>query len=178
MSIYIETKRLILREFKKEDTDGLFEMDSNPLVHKYLGNKPVKTKAESLKYIEDCQQKYIAHHMCRLAVIEKESGNFIGWSGLRFIDDYDFNNHTCYYDVGYRFIPRYWNKGYATESGIATIKYGFETLKLDAIYGITEIENEASHKALLKIGLHYIEDFFYEKESITLRWYKINNPRI
>ena len=175
MSIYIETERLILREFKDEDVDGLFEMDSNPIVHKYLGNKPVKTKAESLKYIQNCKPKYTVHGMCRLAVIEKESGDFIGWSGLRFIDDYNFNNHTNFYDVGYRFIPRYWNKGYATESGIAAVKYGFETLKLDAIYGITEIGNEPSHKALLKIGLDYIEDFFYEEGKLKLRWYKIEN---
>jgi len=66
MSIKIETERLILREFIDEDVDGLFELDSNPLVHKYLGNKPVKDKAESYKYIQDCKPKYKAHGMCRL----------------------------------------------------------------------------------------------------------------
>lgn len=173
MSIHIETERLILREFKVEDVNSLFEMDSNPLVHKYLGNKPVKTKAESLKYIQDCLPKYKDHGICRLALIEKESGNFIGWSGLRFINDYTFNNNTNFFDVGYRLDPKYWNKGYATESGLASVKYGFEILKLDAIYGITEMGNEASHKALLKIDLNYIEDFLYEEEK--LRWYKIEN---
>lgn len=175
MSIYIETERLIIREFEDLDVDGLFELDSNPIVHKYLGNKPIKVKAESAKYIQDCKLKYVTHGMCRLAVIEKQTGDFIGWSGLRFIDDYVFNNYTNFYDVGYRLIPKYWNKGYATESGKASINYGFNTLKLNAIYGITETENIASHKALLKIGLNYIEDFHYEKENSTLRWYAIKN---
>lgn len=175
MSIYIETERLILREFVDSDVDGLFELDSNPIVHEYLGNKPVKTKAECLTYIQDCKAKYISHGMCRLAVIEKESGDFIGWSGLRLIDDYNFNNHTNFYDIGYRLIPRYWNKGYATESGKTAVNYGFKTLKLDTIYGLTEIRNEASHKALLKIGLHYIEDFYYKEDNVQLRWYKLEN---
>lgn len=173
--IRIETERLILREFIDSDVDGLFELDSNPIVHKYLGNKPVKSKDESCKYIQDCKPKYKKHGICRLAVIEKASGNFIGWSGLRFIDDYTFNNHTNFYDVGYRLIPKYWGKGYATESGIASVNYGFNTLKLDTIYGITELGNEASHKALLKIGLDYLEDFYYPKEQLKLRWYSIKN---
>lgn len=175
MSIYIETERLILREFIEDDVDGLFRLDSDPIVHKYLGNKPAKTKAESAKYIQDCKLKYPKHGMCRLAVIEKQSGYFIGWSGLRFIDDYVFNNQTNFYDVGYRLIPEYWNKGYATESGKASVNYGFNTLKLDTIYGITEIGNEASHKALLKIGLDYIEDFNYPEDNSKLRWYSIKN---
>ncbi|WP_452602875.1 GNAT family N-acetyltransferase [Pontimicrobium sp. MEBiC06410] len=173
--IRIETERLILREFIDSDVDGLFELDSNPIVHRYLGNNPVKSKDESYKYIQDCKPKYKKHGICRLAVIEKASGNFIGWSGLRFIDDYTFNNHTNFYDVGYRLIPKYWGKGYATESGIASVNYGFNTLKLDTIYGITELGNEASHKALLKIGLDYLEDFYYPKEQLKLRWYSIKN---
>ena len=47
-------------------------------------------------------------------------------------------------------------------------------MKLTTVYGITEIGNQASHNALLKIGLKYIEDFYYEKENLNLRWYKIS----
>ena len=52
MKFHIETKRLILRELRLTDLEGMFELDSNPEVHKYLGNKPVKTKAESQKVLE------------------------------------------------------------------------------------------------------------------------------
>jgi len=47
MNIYVETERLILREILPIDVEGMFELDSNPIVHKYLGNKPVKTIEES-----------------------------------------------------------------------------------------------------------------------------------
>ena len=55
------------------------------------------------------------------------------------------------------------------------IKYQRQTLKLNTIYGITELGNEASHKALLKIGLDYLEDFNHGDEQLKLRWYSINN---
>ena len=46
----IETSRVILRDFLPEDANGLFEMDSNPEVHCYLGNKPL-TNIEAAKKI-------------------------------------------------------------------------------------------------------------------------------
>jgi ribosomal-protein-alanine N-acetyltransferase len=39
----------------------------------------------------------------------------------------------------------------------------------------TEIGNEASHNALLKIGLSYIKDFYFKEEKLNRRWYKIEN---
>lgn len=173
--IYIETERLILREFVEEDAKDLFQLDSDPLVHKYLGNKPVKHIVDSENYIQTCKAQYIRNGICRLAVIIKETDTFIGWSGLRFYENETFNNHTHFYDVGYRLMPNYWGKGYATESGIASVNYGFETLKLKTIYGITKWDNVASHHALLKIGLKHLENFYYEKEQLKLRWYSINN---
>lgn len=41
MKIFAETERLILREMLPTNEAGMFELDSDPEVHKYLGNKPV-----------------------------------------------------------------------------------------------------------------------------------------
>ena len=173
MKFNIETERLILRELRLSDLNGMFELDSNPEVHKYLGNKPVKTKKESVKMIESVINQYKERGIGRWAAIEKSSGEFIGWSGLRLNNEYKMNGFTEYYDVGYRLIPRFWGKGYATESGKAAVDYGFDILKLPALYATTELNNEASHNALLKIGLKYIEDFYSEEWKLNMRWYKI-----
>ena len=176
MKFHIETERLILRELRSTDLEGMFELDSDPEVHKYLGNKPVKTKAESQKIIDSVLKQYEERGIGRWAAIEKSTGEFIGWSGIKLNTEYNMNGFSEYYDVGYRLIKRYWGKGYATESGKAAVQYAFNVLKLPELYGITEMGNEASHKALLKIGLHYVEDFYYEEEKTYLRWYKVKNP--
>ncbi|WP_282133876.1 GNAT family N-acetyltransferase [Seonamhaeicola maritimus] len=175
MTYHIETERLILREMRITDVDGMFELDSNPIVHKYLGKKPVKTAEESRKMVEDVIKQYEERGIGRWVAIEKYTGDFIGRSGLRLNTEYNMNGFDAYYDVGYRLIPKYWGKGYATESGKASIEYAFNVMNLPVVYGITEVGNEASHNALLKIGLKYVEDFYFEKEQMNLRWYKIEN---
>lgn len=176
MKFNIETERLILRELRLSDLEGMFELDSDPEVHKYLGNKPVKTIDESRKILESVISQYKERGIGRWAAIEKSSGNFIGWSGIRLNTEYKMNGCTNYYDVGYRLIKRFWGKGYATESGKAAVNYAFNTLKLPELYGITEKGNQASHNALLKIGLDHVEDFYFEEEKLNLRWYKIESP--
>ncbi|MFD1615684.1 GNAT family N-acetyltransferase [Gelatiniphilus marinus] len=175
MKFHIETQRLILRELRNSDLNGMFELDSNPEVHRYLGNKPVKTIEGSQAILNNVFKQYKERGIGRFAAIEKSSGNFIGWSGIRLNTEYNMNGYTTYYDVGYRLIPKYWGKGYATESSKATVKYAFNVLKLPELYATTEIGNQASHNALLKIGLHYVEDFYFEQEQLHIRWYELKN---
>lgn len=175
MKFYLETERLILRELRSSDLNGMFELDSDPEVHKYLGNKPVKTIGESQKILDSIINQYNEHGIGRWAAIKKSSGEFIGWTGLRLNTEYNMNGHAKYYDVGYRLIKQFWGNGYATESGKAAIKYAFNIMNLLEVYATTAIGNKASHHALLKIGLEYVEDFYFEKEQLNLRWYKIKN---
>jgi len=173
MTFHIETERLILRELRITDLEGMFELDSDPEVHKYLGNKPVKNRAASEKILENVLNQYKERGIGRWAVINKSTNEFMGWSGLRLNTEYNMNGFTKYYDVGYRLIKRFWGHGFATESSKTAIDYAFNVLKLEVLYGITEIGNQASHNVLLKIGLKYIEDFYFEEEQLNLRWYKI-----
>jgi RimJ/RimL family protein N-acetyltransferase len=172
MKFHIETERLILREIRNEDLEGMFELDSNPNVHQYLGNKPITSRDEAQKTIDSLQKQYTERGIGRWAVINKETQEFMGWSGIRLNTEYNMNGFTRYYDVGYRLIERFWGNGYATESGLAAVKYAFETMKLPEIYATTEVGNVASHNALLKIGLEYVEDFWFEEDKLNLRWYR------
>jgi len=173
MQFHIETERLILRNMLPTDVDGMFELDSDPEVHKYLGNKPFKSKSQSEEIINGIMEQYKEFGIGRWAMVNKQTNEFIGWSGLK-LNTITFNGYTNFFDVGYRIIKRFWGKGYATESSIAALNYGFKTLKLDTIYAITEKGNEASHRVLLKIGLNYIEDFYDDKSMLKLRWYNIS----
>lgn len=170
MEYYIETERLILREFRPTDDEAFFEMDANPEVHKYLGNNPCKSIEQARTIIESIRQQYLDNGIGRWAAIEKSSGNFIGWSGLKYIREFE-NNHINFHDVGYRLMPKYWGKGYATESAQAAIRYGFEVLNLNEIIGTANIENKASRRALEKCGLTFVENFMWK--DIPCDWLRI-----
>lgn len=171
MEIFVETERLLLREILPSDVDGMFEMDSDPEVHKYLGNKPVKTKDEASQVIESIRSQYVQHGIGRWAVIEKETDSFAGWCGLKLIAE-ETNNHIHYHDIGYRLLKRYWGKGFASESAKASIAYGFKKLQLKTIYGIADANNLSSGKVLRKVGLKYVETF--EHNGVPHNWFEIN----
>jgi RimJ/RimL family protein N-acetyltransferase len=171
MQIFVETERLLLRQLLPSDDIGMFELDSDSEVQRYLGNKPIKRVEEARKSIEYIRQQYLENGIGRWAVIEKETSCFVGWAGLKFVREAT-NNHINYHDLGYRLIKRYWGKGYATESAKASLEYGFEQLKLKEIYGMADVGNVASRKVLEKVGLSFIERF--DLNGVPHDWFKIS----
>ncbi|WP_149206405.1 GNAT family N-acetyltransferase [Flavobacterium johnsoniae] len=171
----IETERLLLRELLLSDVDGMFELDSNPNVHLFVGNNPVKNIEQSVEYIHFVQKQYKDFGTGRWAVILKETNEFLGWSGIKFITD-EINGHTNFYEIGYRFIEKHWGKGYATEAGKAFVDYAFNEMKVDALYAYADAGNENSRKILEKLGLHYVNSFEHEGEIEV--WYEIKNPNL
>ena len=170
MEIYIETERLVLREILPTDELGLFELDSNPEVHKYLGGHPVQNIEQIRTVIKNIRRQYIENGIGRIAIIDKNTNKFIGWTGLKLVKE-NTNNHIDFYDLGYRLIEKYWGKGIATETTKATLKYAFETLDLKEIYGMCDIRNLGSAIVLEKTGLTFIETFDFD--GIEHKWYKI-----
>ncbi len=170
MKIFIETERLILREILPTDVDGLFELDSDPEVHQYLGNNPVKNKDQIVDVIQHIRQQYIDNGIGRWAVVDKATHEFIGWSGLKLVRE-STNQHINFYDIGYRLIKKHWGKGYATETTLPVLKYGFNTLNLNEIYGMCDVENKGSKNVLEKSGLTFLETF--ELDGAAIHWYKI-----
>ncbi|SDB63368.1 Protein N-acetyltransferase, RimJ/RimL family [Flavobacteriaceae bacterium MAR_2010_188] len=175
MSVPIETERLVLRKFLPSDAENMFRLDTDKEVHRYLGNRMNTSIDDARKNIDYIIQQYNENGIGRWAAIEKSSGKFIGWSGLKLNTELEMNGYNDFYDIGYRFLPEFWGKGYATESSKATLDYGFNVLNLDTIYGITHINNEASHKVLLKIGLDLINTFELKGEDFLLRWYQLKS---
>lgn len=166
----IETKHLILREFEETDCERMFLMDSDPEVLKYLGLPVLTDINESKKSIKAIRQQYRDNGIGRLAVIEKESGLLIGWSGLKFLTE-EINGYNNIYDLGYRFIPESWGKGYALESAKASLELGFNDLKIDVIYAYAHFENGSSNHILRKLGFEKTSEF-NEPDGIYF-WYEL-----
>jgi len=146
MNSIFKTERLIVRKFTTSDYDNHFLLTGNADVMRYI--RPVKNKEESDLYFNETVLDAPAHaFQGRWAVEEKGTKRFIGSFGIIPIPDDDAKTQ-----MGYSFLPAYWGKGLASELVEAGLIYFKERSPLAEIYGVTEVENVASQKVLLKNG--------------------------
>ncbi len=161
MPILIETPRLIIRELVPEDADGLFEMDSDAEVHRYIHQSPIKTMQEADDAIAFIRKQYADNGIGRWAVMDKTTNEFLGWTGFKLMTEVA-NGHINHYDFGYRFKRSVWGKGIASESGAASLTYGLEALKLKPVFAMTDVKNMVSRHILEKLGFRFVEEFNYD----------------
>ncbi len=174
MKIFAATERLILRELIPEDAEEMFVMDSDPEVHRYVGKAPVIEIGYTRDVIQMIRQQYTDNGIGRWAVIQKETGHFIGWAGLKLMRE-EVNGRVGFYDLGYRFARKYWGFGYATEAAIAARDYGFEQMGLMEINAMADIENTASKHVLEKAGLSCTGQF--ERGGDKNFWFSISREK-
>jgi len=169
MNTIIETERMILREFSLKDIDAVFEFGSNDIVNKYTGDISLKSKEQAKHIIENIYNSdYKKYGYGRWAAIYKPTNKIIGFAGLKFLPEF---NET---DIGFRFLPEYWNKGIATEVAKPIIDYGFENFNLKRIIGIADPKNIGSCSVLKKIGMSFYKLAIYdETDDKKYNWYQV-----
>lgn len=166
-NLHIETDRLILRPFILNDIDDAYIMNLDEEVSRHTGDGGVVSREEIERRIkEDVLGDYEKYGYGRLAVVWRETNAFIGFAGLKYLDDLDE------VDLGYRFMKEYWGKGIGTEAARACVKFGFETLALKRLIAWVLSENVGSIRVLEKLG------FLFEKEvqedGLTAMQYALN----
>ncbi len=169
MTLIIETKRLVLRKFTKDDFLDVYKFGSNKEVQKYTGDVLLKSIDEAKEIIKNVWfTDYKKYGYGRLAVVYKPENKVIGFAGLKYLPEFELT------DIGFRFLPEYWGKGIATEASIPIIKYGFEVVKLNKIIGIADPKNIGSCKVLEKIGLSFYKSAIYDvTDDKKYNWYQI-----
>jgi RimJ/RimL family protein N-acetyltransferase len=162
--VILETPRLIMRQFTKDDVDNLFELNSDPEVMRYInGGRP--TPRELIR------DEIIPFHLAvydrldRLGTWAAESsatGEFLGWFHFRPGPSTDITN----IDLGYRLRRSAWDKGYATEGSRALISRGFTDLGVERVFGHTMTVNTASRGVMEKCGLILVRTSRYEGADV------------
>jgi RimJ/RimL family protein N-acetyltransferase len=171
-----ETARLHFRPLLTADAAGMFALDSDPVVHRYLGGvggMMVSSLEQSAATVAFIQAQYAANGIGRWAVLLRETGEFMGWAGLKLVAG-PVNAQHNFYDLGYRFRPQFWRQGYGYEAAQAWFDYGFQTLKLPRICAYADVENLGSRRILEKTGLLPGNEF--EEGGTRCMWYEANNP--
>ena len=153
----IKTQRLLLRQWREEDFAPFAAMNADPRVMEHFPS--VKTLEESRKEYQAILEQFKKHGYGWWAVSVIDGPDFIGFVGLNHVNFE--TSFTPAVEIGWRLAFNYWGKGYATEGAIASLRYGFETLKLKEIVSFTAVQNMKSRAVMERIGMHHdAEDDF------------------
>ncbi len=152
----IQTPRLIIRPFQEQDCNSLFEYLSDPGIYKYEPGEPI-TMDEARKLTLERSKSTIFW-----AVELRDTQKMVGHLYFQQTEPLEFLT----WELGYIFNPRYQNKGYATESATALIRYGFDHWGIHRVIAHCNPENIASWKVLEKIGMrregHFRSNIFFK----------------
>ncbi len=143
----LETERLILRRFKKEDLDDFYEYSRNPNVGPNAGWKPHASRQESKEIL-----KYFIENPSIWAIVDKDTQKVIGSIGLHDDRKRDYENAKM---LGYVLAEPYWGRGLMTEAAKKMIEYAFEELKIDLLSVYHYPHNKRSQRVIEKCGFHY-----------------------
>ena len=157
MDVFLETDRLVLRQFTAADLDNLVELDSDPDVMRYItGGRPTpreQVRDEVLPAFLAYYERFAGYGFW--AAVEKATGQFIGWFHLRPPEGANPDEP----ELGYRLLRSAWGKGYATEGSRALIRKGFTELGIQRVFAETMAVNAASRRVMEKAGLKLVRSF-------------------
>lgn len=154
--IYIETERIIIRNFKQKDAEGLLEYLSHPRVNCFAGDRLCSREA-AWAYMQ-----YSPKDMLRYAVSLKKDDFIIG-------DVFALRENEDTYNVGWHFNKRFEGKGFACEAAAGLLDYLFREAGARRIYGFVEDDNIRSKRLCERLGMRREGCF---KEFVTF----VNNP--
>jgi ribosomal-protein-alanine N-acetyltransferase len=145
----LETARLILRPFTAGDLDDLAEILADPEVVRYLPGGQPKTRQQA-----EATLAYIANHWETRgfgwwAAVLKADNKLAGWCGLKVFEN------TPEVELLYLLAKAYWNQGLASEAARASLRYGFEELKLERVVAFAVAGNRASTRVMEKVGMQF-----------------------
>jgi RimJ/RimL family protein N-acetyltransferase len=160
----ITTERLVLRRYRDDDFEGLFAIESDAGVARWLYNEPrdeVETRARLVQRIDGVLRKeddWVS------SAVTLHDGTFVGDVAI----NWRSVEHRCA-EIGFTFVPAHHGRGYATEAARALLPFVFETMGCHRLVGRTEARNTASARVLEKLGMRR-EAHLVENEWVKGEW--------
>jgi RimJ/RimL family protein N-acetyltransferase len=140
--VVLETERLTLRHLEPADGEFILRLLNEPSFLQNIGDKGVRTVEQAVHYlVEGPIKSYEVHGHGLYLVALRGSQEPVGMCGLIKRDLFQD------VDLGYAFVPEFWGKGYAVESGAAVLAWGRRTLVTPT--------NAGSIKVLKRLGFAF-----------------------
>lgn len=142
--------RLLLRAFRDEDVDPLYEIQGDPHTMRY-SFRPASRDA-CARWLDAQAERREVQGFAPWTVVLRAERRVIGWGGLG-VDPYAPEWGV---EVSYFFHPAYWGRGYATELVQHALAHGFGPLGLDRVVAFARPSNAASIRVLEKCGFRWV----------------------
>jgi RimJ/RimL family protein N-acetyltransferase len=159
----IETERLILREFTREDSRFILELLNTEGWLKYVGDRNVYNEKQAADFIEErLRPSYTERGFGFFLVESKKDKKPMGMCGL--VKREGLEN----IDLGFAFLPEYFGKGFAFESCMPVIEFAKMDVKADILDAITMPINKNSIALLERLGFNYERNVMLNEEELML----------
>jgi len=160
--VFLNTGRLVLREFTAEDVDAVHRYATDPEVYKYQPWGP-NTVKNTIDFIQGAIARRLKSPRddYELAVEHPESG-LIGGCGI-------FVTSEGKAEMGYTLRKDMWGKGYGTEVVGTLIHFGFHQRGLHRIEASCDTRNVGSYRVMEKNGMTR-EGTLRENKKIHGEW--------
>lgn len=146
---YIETERLVLRDWKDEDRKPFARMNADPIVMEYFPRRLGDDDTNRL--VDRFQEHFKKHGYGPYAVELKKTGAFMGFVGLH---DVEFKAHfTPAVEIAWRLDYEFWGQGFATEAAKEVLTYASKKLKLPEVVAFAVHDNTRAIHIMEKIGM-------------------------
>ena len=139
----INTERLILRRFRKEDAPDVLEYGSDEETLKYLSWQGITTVDEAVAWVFD----FALSRPGIFAIEQPETGKCIGTINLWVEANHDKLK------AGYVLNKKYWGMGYTTEALSAVLGFCFDKLDANRVEAHHYAGNGASGRVMAKCGM-------------------------
>ncbi len=159
----LETERLILRPWRKEDLDDFFEYASVDGVGQMAGWLPHQNKDDTQMILDSFIGK-------RRTFALEYQGKVVGSLGIEEYDEDKFpelKDKKCR-EIGYVLSKNYWGRGLMPEAVKETIRYLFEEVRLDVILCGHFLSNQQSQRVQEKCGFRHYAYGTYETRFGTV----------
>ncbi len=144
----LETDRLILRRFKEEDAEEIYNGFINQEGFLYYANKEKRTLKEEKDSLIGIDEKYNQKHCYNWLITLKKTDAIIG---RIFLVVEEFNECV---ESNYAIDERYSNNGYMTEALKEVIRFCFEEVEVNRFQSCCVIENNASKRVMQKCNMN------------------------
>lgn len=174
MNVVIETDRLVLRGFTTGDVDDLVELDNDPEVMRFLnGGIPTPREVIEQHTMPQFLREYDGFDWPGVwAVIERASGEFVGWIALHPHEGGSRSDVS----LGYRLRRSSWGQGYGTEAARALVRRAFAELSVQRITATTYQDNVASRRVMEKLGMKLVRRYRMTPEDLAQESHHVTNP--